>query len=98
MSYLSDWLSKKKSGAEALAKSIEYARERFGLSVTDAQADAAKKACDELVDDIERLIVVFIKLWAPKLPLVVATTTAAIVGSVLQTAIAGATNVVKANN
>lgn len=98
MSYLSDWLNKKKTGAEALAASVAYARERFGLRVTDDQADAAKKACDELVDQIEALVVVFIKTRAPMLPLVVATTAAAILGSVLQTAIAGATNTIKANN
>ena len=99
MSYLSDLLHRRVSAKDTLAKSVTYLKVKLGITVSDDVVDHAVKATDEFTDAVDALAKAYIATHLPLLPAQVVATAA--VTSLLQTidtAIAGAANVVKANN
>lgn len=99
MSYLSDLIRRKITAKEFLAKSVTFLKEKAGITVSDAAVDKAVKATDELTDALQKIAEVYIATHLPLLPAqVVATAGVTAMLNTIDSAIAGAGNVVKANN
>jgi uncharacterized membrane protein len=103
MSYLTELIGHRITKEQALAKSVGYIRRKLGLSVTDAQVDsvvvAAEAAASQAANSMQVALTAFIRAQAPMLPAeVIATVAATAALNVVDAAIAGAGNVVKANN
>jgi hypothetical protein len=102
-SYLSQLLHRRLSVAQALGKSVGYLKAKAGLTPTDAQVDdvvaKAEAAAQFAATAVQTAFADYIRTHAPLLPADVIAAQAATVGlHIIDAAIAGAGNVVKANN
>lgn len=98
MSYLSQLKNHQITAKVFLAKSTRYLKEKAGLTVSDDAVDAAVAAADKLTDAVETAVKAYIASTLPQLPAELAASAATAVLTHLDAAIAGAGNVIKANN
>lgn len=97
-SYLAQWKNHQLTAKGFLAKSIGYLKTKLGISVSDEDVDRAVKATDELTDQLEALMKAYIAANLPAIPAVAATIAATAALQALDSAIAGAGNVIKDAN
>lgn len=83
--------------AKTLGASVGFLRKTMGATVTDAQVDGAVKKADELTDRLEALLVEYID-DIPGVPNILAKLAAEQALRVIDAAIAGAGEAVKARN
>lgn len=98
MSWLSDLVKGRKKAPEVIALSVIYLRTKLGVTVTDAKVDEATAAAKRLGDVMENALKAYIAVQAPGLPAAVASMAVIAAFNSIDAAIAGAANVVKANN
>jgi len=98
MSWITDLVRGRKKAPEVIALSTIYLREKLGLTVSDEKIDEAKAAAIKLGDGLEAAIKVYLQAQAPGIPAAVGSMAVIAAFNSIDAAIAGAANVVKANN
>lgn len=103
MSYLTDLAHRRVTVTQFLGKSVGYLKNKMGLAPTDAEVDtvaaAAEAAAAVTAQGVQDLLTAYIAAHAPMLPAsVIATQASTVALHVVDAAISGAANVVKANN
>jgi hypothetical protein len=98
MSYLSQLKARQITAKEFLAKSVAYLKAKVGLTVSDEAVDDAVAAAEILIDAVEAAVKAYLASALPQLPAALAASAATGVLNHIDAAIAGAGNVVKANN
>ena len=98
MSWLMDLIKGRKKAPEVIALSVIYLRTKLGVTVTDAKVDEATAAAKKLGDVMEEAIKAYIAVQAPGLPAAVASMAVIAAFNSIDAAVAGAANVIKANN
>lgn len=98
MSWLSTVTNLRDTAAKALGNSIGALKRWTGVTVSDADVDKAVTAAEKLAGDVEALVNVYLTTHAPGMLGGVAVLASHAVVSVVDSAIAGAGNVIKANN
>jgi hypothetical protein len=99
MSYLTELLRRQVGAKDALAKSVRYIKTRLGITVSDHIVDVGVRAGDTLTDAVEMAVKTYIATTGVPLPAqVLAASAATTVFAHIDAAIAGAGEVIKANN
>lgn len=98
MSWLTSVIRGKMTASEVLARSTVYLKTKLGVTVSDDKVDEAVKVTDDLTDQLEAVIKAYLAAQLPALPAAIATQAVTAALNTIDAAIAGAGNVIKANN
>lgn len=98
MSWATDWFRKRKTTAQVVGLSTVYLQQKLGVTVSDKNVDDATKAAVKLGDDLETLVKAYVSARIPGLGAAVAAIAVTAAFNVIDAAIAGAAETVKANN
>ena len=98
MSWVTSIFKRRNVSAETVALSTIYLGNRLGIKITDANADEGKKAALKLANDIEVLVKAYVALRVPGVGAGVIALAVTAMFNVLDAAISGLADSVKANN
>jgi hypothetical protein len=83
--------------AETLGNSVAYIKRQFGVTVTDEQVDAAVQHADAVTDELTKVLAAYVDS-IPGVPSIVANLAAQTAMKIVDSAIAGAGEAIKARN